>query len=221
MTSSINGLMSLKSPGHLHQSVSHKTSELRTSSTDTPVKETTELKITDEKLNNAMEDHSVVTEKTLTLMEKLEIQKLQQLERSVREHERAHLRSARDLALSSPGYDYERGPDGQKYAVGGEVHIDGSISAGDAEETIEKTRKVQNAALAPSDPSPKDRQAASQARIIESKAHRKLSREQSLEVTLKQEGQDPLQKNLPENLNPYKQNIELQRNLSNMLDLFT
>ncbi len=66
-----------------------------------------------------------------------------------------------------------------------------------------------------------NKQAAAQTRIIESKAHRKLSREESLEVTLKQENQDPLQRNLPDNLNPYKESIDLHRNLSRMLDLFT
>ncbi|MCP5103293.1 MAG: hypothetical protein GY950_07940 [bacterium] len=48
----------------------------------------------------------------LTIKEKLEVKSMEQQERSVRQHEQAHLRSARDLTVGGASFDYKRGPDG-------------------------------------------------------------------------------------------------------------
>ena len=60
-------------------------------------------------------------------------------------------------------YDYDRGPDGRLYAVGGEVGIDTAPIPGDPQATIEKMEQVRRAALAPAEPSGQDRSVAAQA----------------------------------------------------------
>jgi hypothetical protein len=59
--------------------------------------------------------------------------------------------------------EFTTGPDGQQYAVGGEVKIDTAPIAGDPEATIEKMRTIQAAALAPANPSAADRAVAAKA----------------------------------------------------------
>ena len=62
----------------------------------------------------------------LTREETAEVRELQARDREVRAHEEAHKAAAGHLALGGPTYEYERGPDGREYAVGGEVQIDTS-----------------------------------------------------------------------------------------------
>jgi len=184
-----------------------------------------------EELTKAADRFNLRKEESLTLKEKMELQELQQTERNVQKHEQAHMRSARNLALSGPNYQYELGPDGKKYVVHGEINIDADISTASEEETIEKARRVQQAALAPNDPSSKDQQSAVKARIIESKAYRKQSRNDYLDVIIAQKEQRSEEPNEPKDfgedaakelgLDPYRQNLEFQKNLSSMLDLFT
>jgi hypothetical protein len=180
-------------------------------------------------LNNVLERYSVTDGKEsreLTLRQKLEVKQLEQLERSVREHERAHLRAAQNLAIGSPSFEYKVGPDGQKYAVGGEVNIDASPAGKDPEETITKALKIQRAALAPSDPSPEDLQVATQARIMEAKAHRKLSRKEFFETNINKNQEIPGEIDmLPRTLRSaavgvYRDNMNYQENLFLILDLF-
>lgn len=184
-------------------------------------KEPVEIKKTAEKLDQGMEKFSLVKEKVLTLKEKLDVRQLAQMERSVREHERSHMVAARDLAISSPNYRLEHGPDGREYAVGGEVNISASTVSGDAQGTIDKALKIERAALAPADPSTKDMQVAAQARAIASKAYRKLSRDQLMEVVHKPNADEQQAQQLPDAVNPYLKQRDFQKNLSTMLDLFT
>ena len=44
----------------------------------------------------------------------------------VKSHERAHLSAGAGLVVGGANYQYQRGPDGKMYAVGGEVKIDTS-----------------------------------------------------------------------------------------------
>lgn len=172
-------------------------------------------------LNRIADRYSEVDKgKELTINEKLEVRELKQQERSVREHERAHLRVARDLAVGGPGFQFKRGPDGQKYAVHGEVDIDASSVSGDTRSSIDKYLKVQNAALAPSTPSSQDLRAATQARIMEAKAYRKLSREQANEDQLKADQRQPGEIPPPPGFNMYQTNMNRQENLYTILDLF-
>jgi hypothetical protein len=71
-------------------------------------------------------------------------------------------------------YAYQRGPDGQDYAVGGEVGIDTSVPA-DPREAAQKMRTVRAAALAPADPSPADLAVAAAAAVAEAQALAELA----------------------------------------------
>ena len=73
-------------------------------------------------------------------------------DREVRAHEAAH-KAASGQYAGAVHLDFTTGPDGQQYAVGGEVSIDTSPVAGDPEATVEKMRTIQAAAMAPANPS--------------------------------------------------------------------
>lgn len=77
----------------------------------------------------------------------------------------------------SPSYTYQRGPDGVRYAVGGEVPIDVSKVPGDPQATLEKMQLVQRAALAPAEPSSQDRRVAALAAQQAAEARAELSSE--------------------------------------------
>ena len=91
-----------------------------------------------------------------------QIAELKARDTEVRVHEQAHASVGGQYA-GSPSYEYQRGPDGQKYAVGGEVQIDVAEVEGDPEATIEKMQTVRAAALAPAEPSGADRAIAADA----------------------------------------------------------
>ncbi len=98
-----------------------------------------------------------------------QIQELKNMDTEVRAHEQAHLSAAGQYATGSPSYSYQTGADGRQYAVGGSVPIDtGKEST--PESTIIKMRTVKRAALAPANPSPTDRQIASNASMQELQA---------------------------------------------------
>lgn len=94
--------------------------------------------------------------------EQQQLAELKKRDAEVRAHEQAHASVGGSLA-GSPSYQFETGPDGQKYAVGGEVQIDVAEVPGDPEATIAKMQQVRAAALAPAEPSGADRQIASDA----------------------------------------------------------
>ncbi|WP_440874841.1 putative metalloprotease CJM1_0395 family protein [Thalassotalea sp. PLHSN55] len=84
----------------------------------------------------------------------------------VKRHENAHA-SVGGLATGAPSYQYQTGPDGKRYAVGGEVSVDLTAVSGDPTATIAKMQRVQAAALAPVNPSIQDTKvAATAAKII-------------------------------------------------------
>ncbi len=93
--------------------------------------------------------------------EQKEIKELKERDREVRDHEQAHAAAGGEHA-GTPQYEFETGPDGQQYAVGGEVSIDIS-SAKTPEETLRKMQQVRAAALAPAEPSPQDLRVATEA----------------------------------------------------------
>lgn len=93
--------------------------------------------------------------------EKQEIDELKARDQEVRTHEQAHATVGGQYA-GAPSYDFETGPDGRQYAVGGEVSIDISEER-TPEETVRKMQQVKAAALAPAEPSPQDLRVASEA----------------------------------------------------------
>jgi hypothetical protein len=95
------------------------------------------------------------------LSEQQEIESLKQRDQEVRAHEQAHAAVGGQYA-GSPQYEFQTGPDGQRYAVGGEVSIDIGEEP-TAEQTLRKMQQVKAAALAPAEPSPQDLRVATEA----------------------------------------------------------
>lgn len=96
----------------------------------------------------------------LTPEQKRQIEELKRIDRTVREHEAAHLRAGRGVVTSGANFSYTYGPDGKQYAVAGEVGIDTSPER-KPEANIDKGNRIQAAALAPKDPSAQDYRVAS------------------------------------------------------------
>ncbi|MCP3675530.1 MAG: catalase [Gammaproteobacteria bacterium] len=97
------------------------------------------------------------------------IRNLASIDRRVKAHEQAHA-SVGGVYAGSASFTYKTGPDGVRYAVGGEVPIDTSAVPGDPQATLRKAEQVARAALAPADPSSTDRRIASSAQAMASKA---------------------------------------------------
>lgn len=110
----------------------------------------------------------------LTAQELRQLRELQSIDKRVRAHEKAHLNAAAGIAKSGASFTTRLGPDGQQYAVGGEVSIDTSKVAGDPQATIFKARQIQRAAQAPVDPSAQDRAVAASAYALEQAARIEL-----------------------------------------------
>lgn len=107
---------------------------------------------------------------TLTQNEKLLVEKLKKADAEVRAHEMAHIAAGSEYITSGATFSYQKGPDGQNYAVGGEVSIDTSPEPGDPKATLQKMRQVRAAALAPTQPSSQDLKVASNAASQAAKA---------------------------------------------------
>ncbi len=99
-----------------------------------------------------------------------QLQLLKQRDTEVRAHEQAHIAAGGRYITSAASYDYQSGPDGRRYAIGGEVGIDTSGVSGDPAATIEKARVVRRAALAPAEPSSQDLSVAASATTMETNA---------------------------------------------------
>lgn len=104
------------------------------------------------------------------------VDELKKIDRAVRSHEQAHLAAAGGLALGGPTFTLQYGPDGQAYAVAGEVRIDTSPGR-TPEETISKAKQIRAAALAPTDPSSQDRAVAAAASQLEAQAQQELAQQ--------------------------------------------
>ncbi|MEM7207358.1 MAG: putative metalloprotease CJM1_0395 family protein [Pseudomonadota bacterium] len=132
------------------------------------------------------------------------VQELKQRDREVRAHEQAHLVAAGPHARGGPFYDYQKGPDGRNYAVGGHVNIDTAAVPGDPEATLRKAETIRRAALAPAEPSSQDRQVAAQATSMAAEARQEIlqmrleesgtKRESGDEVSAEQERSNKQQK---------------------------
>ena len=116
----------------------------------------------------------------LTAEQQQVVSELQARDREVRAHEAAHKSVGGSLA-GGMSFSYQTGPDGRRYAVGGEVSID-TGGGGDPQATIAKMRQVIAAALAPASPSSQDRAVAAGARAAMAEAQRQLSEQQRSEM---------------------------------------
>ncbi|SFD21625.1 putative metalloprotease CJM1_0395 family protein [Pseudoalteromonas denitrificans] len=154
--------------------------------------ESTNKKIEEDKENNSQNkeqhnqqkeesDEQQKNQKDTKQVEQKELEQLKQLksrDTEVRNHEHAHAAVGGQYA-GSPSYEYQRGPDGSNYAVGGEVSIDVSVVSGDPQATINKMQQVQAAALAPAEPSSADRAIAADAAQKLATAQTELTKENS------------------------------------------
>ncbi|NEX90310.1 hypothetical protein G4923_16685 [Aeromonas rivipollensis] len=91
----------------------------------------------------------------------------------VRKHEQAHQMAGGEHA-GSPSYQFSQGPDGKRYATGGEVAIDIGAIPGDPAATLAKMQQVRAAALAPAEPSSQDLSVARAATAREALARKEL-----------------------------------------------
>ena len=113
----------------------------------------------------------------LNIEEQKQIQKLKQRDNEVRQHELAHKTTGGQYA-GNISYTYQQGPDGNRYAIGGEVSMDIQAEPGDPKKTIEKAETVKRAALAPANPSAQDLKIASKAAQMKMEAKAQLNEEE-------------------------------------------
>ncbi|WP_321283928.1 putative metalloprotease CJM1_0395 family protein [uncultured Vibrio sp.] len=123
-------------------------------------------------------DGQSVSPTALTPEEKRMVQELKQRDQEVKTHEMAHLAAAGQYAAGGASYSYQQGPDGRRYAIGGEVPIDVSEEK-TPEETIQKMQAIKRAAMAPAEPSNADRSVAANASAMESRARQELQSEKT------------------------------------------
>jgi hypothetical protein len=119
---------------------------------------------------------SLKSEQDLNTDEKQIVNNLKRRDAEVKSHEASHMAAGGGIVQGGASYEYQSGPDGKMYAIGGEVQIDMS-PAGSPEATIRKMQQVRRAALAPSQPSGTDRAVAAQASQIEAQARMEKSQE--------------------------------------------
>lgn len=118
----------------------------------------------------------------LTDDEEQQVDDLQKTDREVRQHEQAHTMAGGGYA-GAPSYTMEEGPDGNQYAVEGEVKIDTSPVNDNPEATIQKMEIVKKAALAPMEPSAADKQVAMTAEKVKTEAKQELKKQDAEEKT--------------------------------------
>jgi DNA repair exonuclease SbcCD ATPase subunit len=116
----------------------------------------------------------------LNAEEEKQVEKLKERDREVRAHEQAHARVGGAYA-GAPSYTFQQGPDGKRYAIGGEVQID-TARERTPEATIRKMQVVIRAATAPAEPSSQDLKVAQQARSQLAEAQAELRQQKAEEL---------------------------------------
>ena len=111
--------------------------------------------------------------------------RLQARDRLVRAHEHAHMAAGGGQVAGVPQYDYQTGPDGRQYAVGGSVSVVMTSVPGDPEATRRSADAAERAAMAPGGPSGQDFAVAADARRMRARA---AAEEQRLEEAGAQAG---------------------------------
>lgn len=133
----------------------------------------------DDSFDNKTEPKSNISKKgeTLSPEQQQEVAQLKARDAEVKAHEQAHIAAAGGLTTSAPSYSYQSGPDGQKYAIGGEVSVS-APQTNNPEENIRNAEALKRAAMAPADPSSQDRAVAANADKIIAANREKLAEEQ-------------------------------------------
>ncbi len=114
----------------------------------------------------------------LSKEEQQQVRELKKRDTKVRAHEQAHLSAAGPYASGGASFEYQTGPDGGRYAIGGEVQIDTSAVPDDPGATIAKAQIIRAAASAPAEPSGQDRAVAAGASRMEAQARKELAQQQ-------------------------------------------
>lgn len=129
--------------------------------------------------------------KELTEEQQAQVTELKQRDAEVRAHEQAHVAAGGQYVTGGPTYQYQKGPDGRRYAVGGEVQIDTSPVDGDPEATIQKAQVVRAAALAPAEPSSQDLAVAAAATQMAAQARAELRDPSPASETTEDDAEQP------------------------------
>ncbi|MEC7949114.1 MAG: putative metalloprotease CJM1_0395 family protein, partial [Myxococcota bacterium] len=125
----------------------------------------------------------------LTPDEEQVVAELRSRDAEVRSHEAAHMAAGGGLT-GGMSLSYQVGPDGKRYAVGGEVSIDASPGKS-PEETARKAQRIRAAALAPAEPSAQDRSVAARAGQMEADARSELRQQRAAELRDTLQGLQP------------------------------
>jgi hypothetical protein len=102
---------------------------------------------------------------------------LSERNRDVQTHEAAHMAAGGSAIRGGATYTYQTGPDGQRYAIGGEVSVDMTPVQGNPRATIQKMMAIRAAAMSPADPSAQDMRVAAAAGQIEAQAQAQLDQQ--------------------------------------------
>lgn len=165
-------------------SSTYKENNENTSSNNSNNNENTSSYLTGEEILASRPEKSSSSDKQLTEEEQKQIDELKARDREVKTHEQAHIAAGGSYVKGGATYDYQTGPDGKQYAVGGSVNIDTSPVDGDPEATIAKAQVVIKAALAPAEPSGQDQKVASAARQMMSEARKELTSQNNAEINV-------------------------------------
>jgi hypothetical protein len=120
-----------------------------------------------------------VNRKQLTPEEQAEVVKLVARDREVRQHEARHMAMAGGMG-GGIQYEYEMGPDGKRYAVGGHTRIAVS-TGGTPEDVIATAQQLRSAARAPGEMSSQDMAVLASANEMEAEARQKLAEKRAEE----------------------------------------
>ncbi|WP_037458524.1 putative metalloprotease CJM1_0395 family protein [Shewanella sp. HN-41] len=129
----------------------------------------------------AKEKQQQVEEQEAIKQQETQVATLKSRDLEVKAHEHAHATVGGQYA-QSPSFKYQKGADGQRYAIDGEVQIDVSAVPGDPQATINKMKQVYAAAMAPVDPSSADIRVATEALKKMDEAKALLAKERQKQI---------------------------------------
>jgi hypothetical protein len=212
----------IEQPGRLEAEQSLQAASPRPSASETSVDETEQSGRSQESDSDLRLEQQQEAEARRTRNEevKLEqdlelIRELTARDQEVRNHEQAHQAVGGQYA-GAMEFTFQRGPDGKRYAVGGEVSINTSKIPGDPQATLQKADQIRRAALAPAEPSNQDRQVAALAsqmsieaqneiRQVERQEIEKAAEERAEQRALNEEGSEKTEANAKEDVTKSEQ----------------
>jgi hypothetical protein len=212
----------IEQPGRLEAEQSLQAASPRPSASETSVDETEQSGRSQESDSDLRLEQQQEAEARRTRNEevKLEqdlelIRELTARDQEVRNHEQAHQAVGGQYA-GAMEFTFQRGPDGKRYAVGGEVSINTSKIPGDPQATLQKADQIRRAALAPAEPSSQDRQVAALAsqmsieaqneiRQVERQEIEKAAEERAEQRALNEEGSEKTEANAKEDVTKSEQ----------------